>query len=459
MNSDTKPFPANFRSLIRDFTNDLTTVFPEYDIYWRKWGDEDATDEELQDLFEHCSKVYPERFFDILYQNEEIFQEDSRTETSFFPKMSFKYLFNIEGVSDNSKKVMWKYLQLTLFTVVGNVDDKSSFGDTLNMFDGIDESMLQEKMQDAMSNISEVFDNFNTNDTNQESTETTEGEMKGNDAESPEAESPEAESQKGGMDNMEEEMKNMFKNMPKMEGMPNMENMQSHLTKLFDGKIGKLAKELAEEVADEFKDALGGDLDNANAQDVMKNLMKNPNKIKGLMKTVSGRLDDKMKSGEISRDDIMKEAGDFLNQVKSSGGDAGVNEMLKSMMKGMGGLGKNAKINKNALNQMMNMSGNKEKTKKKAEEKKKQIEKEKASDREAHFERIRQQNKMKAQFKLEQTNNPDKFVFKLDGEDVQEKSFVHPDLIREMKAEEATEKESKTVGNADKKKKKKKKNN
>jgi len=129
------------------------------------------------------------------------------------------------------------------------------------------------------------------------------------------------------------------------------------------------------------------------------------------------------------------------------------------MMKGMGGLGKNAKINKNALNQMMNMSGNKEKTKKKAEEKKKQIEKEKASDREAHFERIRQQNKMKAQFKLEQTNNPDKFVFKLDGEDVQEKSFVHPDLIREMKAEEATEKESKTVGNADKKKKKKKKKN
>ena len=76
MNSETKPFPSNFRSLVKDFTNDLTSVFPEYDIYWRKWGDEDTTDEELQELFEHCSKVYPERFFDILYQNEEIFQED-----------------------------------------------------------------------------------------------------------------------------------------------------------------------------------------------------------------------------------------------------------------------------------------------------------------------------------------------------------------------------------------------
>lgn len=442
MNSETKPFPSNFRSLVKDFTNDLTSVFPEYDIYWRKWGDEDTTDEELQELFEHCSKVYPERFFDILYQNEEIFQEDNRTDTSFFPKMSFKYLFNTEGVSDNSKKVMWKYLQLMLFTVVGNVDDKSSFGDTMNMFEGIDENTLQEKLKETMSNISEVFDNFNTNG-----------------KETVSEENDNANAEDTGMGNMEEDMKNMFKNMPNMEGMPNMENMQSQLTKLFDGKIGKLAKELAEEVADEFKDALGGDLENANAQDVMKNLMKNPNKIKGLMKTVSGRLDDKMKSGELSRDDIMKEAGDFLNQVKSSGGDAGVNEMLKSMMKGMGGLGKNAKINKNALNKMMNMSDNKEKMRKKADEKKQKMAKEKANEREAHFERIRQQNKMKAKFQLEQTNNPDKFVFKLDGEDVQEKSFVHPDLISLMKEEEAKENETKSAVNTDKKKKKKKKKN
>ena len=64
------------------------------------------------------------------------------------------------------------------------------------------------------------------------------------------------------------------------------------------------------------------------------------------MKTVSGRLDEKMKSGEISREDIMKEAGDFLNEIKKTGGDAGVNDMLKNVMKSMGGLGKNAKINK-----------------------------------------------------------------------------------------------------------------
>ena len=95
-------------------------------------------------------------------------------------------------------------------------------------------------------------------------------------------------------------------NMPSFEGMPNLENLQSHLKTLFDGKIGKLAKELAEEVADEFKEVVGVDAENpGNAQDIIKNLMKNPAKIKNLMKTVSSRLDEKMKSGEISKDELM----------------------------------------------------------------------------------------------------------------------------------------------------------
>lgn len=424
----TTKVPENFRPLIRDFTNDLTTVFPENDIHWRRWGDEDATDEEMQELFEYCSRVYPERFFDILYQNEEIFSEDSRIETDFLPKMRFKYLFNAEGVSENTKKTMWKYLQLILFTVVGNIDDKKSFGESMEMFEGIDEKMLQEKMEETMNNISSVFESYGEKD--ESKTENTE--------EQPNMEGP---------PNME--------GMPNMEGLPNMENLHSHLQKLFDGKIGKLAKELAEEVADDFKDALGGDIENSNPQDVIKSLMKNPNKIKNLMKTVSTRLDDKMKSGEISREDIMKEAGDFLNQVKQTGGDAGVNDMLKSVMKNMGGLGKNAKINKNALNKLMNQSENKEKMRKKAEDRKNQLMAEKKKLRDETFERLREQNRLKAQYRLEQKENPSQFVYKLDGVDVQEKSFVHPDLIEEMKKEDELDNVKKESTGSKKKKKKK----
>ncbi len=428
MDSDNNTLPTNFRTLVADFVNDLTRVFPEYDVHWRKYADPDITENELHILLDHCSKVYPERFFDILYQNEEIFEEESRVNTDFLPKMSFKYLYNCEGVSENSKKILWKYLQLMLFTVVGNVDNKEIFGDTSSIFDGIDENVLQEKLQETMGNITDVFEGLK--------------------------ESAERKSQEEG-----EETTRDLPNMPSFEGMPNLENLQSHLKTLFDGKIGKLAKELAEEVADEFKEVVGVDTENpGNAQDIIKNLMKNPAKIKNLMKTVSSRLDEKMKNGEISREDIVKEAGQFLNEMKNTRGEAGMNDMLKSMMKNMGGLGKNAKINKSALNRLMKQSDNKEKMLQKAKEKKEQMRKEEARVRKETFDRIREQNRLKAQYNLTKKENENEFVFKIDGEDVQEKSFIHPELLEEIKKEEEQEKKNKETNNK-KKKKKKKKNN
>ncbi len=433
MSTDSKiVIPENFKTLVKDFIDDLTNVFPEYDFYWSKWGNTDITNEELKELLDHCAKVYPERFFDILYQNEDIFAENSDINTYFLPRMDFRILFNSEGLSENSKKVLWKYLQLMLFTVVGSVDDKKSFGDSANIFDGIDENVLQEKLEETMKNIGNVFEKMDTlkqkvneMDDNAENSEET------NNSETP---NPRAA----------------------FENLPNMENLQSHLKKLFDGKIGKLAKELAEEVADEFKDVVGGD--DENPQNMIKNLMKNPNKIKNLMKTVSGRLDEKMKSGEISKDELMKEAGQFLNEIKKTSGDAGVNEMLQSAMKNMGGLGKNAKINKSALNRLMKQSESKEKMQQKANVRKQEILRQKEKERKETFDRIREQNRLKAQFKLQQKENPDSFVFTLDGEDVQEKSFVHPDLIAEMKKEEEEEKNQETTSKKKKKKKKKKTN-
>ena len=429
--------PNNFRALLRDFTNDLTTVFPEYDFYWTQWGAPHTTDEELKTLFDYCSKIYPERFFDILYQNEDIFKVDSGINTYFLPKMSFALLFNCEGLSENSKKIMWKYLQLMLFTVVGSIDDKKSFGESMNMFEGIDESMLQEKMEETMKNITEAFENMTPN---------TEGEKSENTD----------ENGKHNTSNMQDEMNNAFRNMSNMEGMPNLENLQSHLKNLFDGKIGQLAKELAEEVADEFKESIG-DLSSGNPQDMIKKLMSNPNKIKNLMKTVSGRLDEKMKSGEISREDIMKEAGDFLNEIKKTGGDAGVNDMLKNVMKSMGGLGKNAKINKGALNRMMKQSENKERMLKRAQAKKLETNRKNEEERQKVFERVREQNRLKKQYSLEQKENPDNLSFKLDGEDVQEKSFIHPDIVKLLEDEDKEKSQAATDKEGSKKKKKKKK--
>lgn len=433
--------PENFKSLVKDFIDDLTNVFPEYDFYWSKWGNPTVTNEELKELLDHCAKVYPERFFDILYQNEDIFKEDSDVNTYFLPRMSFSLLFNSEGLSENSKKVLWKYLQLMLFTVVGSVDDKKSFGESMNIFDGIDENVLQEKMEETMKSIGSVFDKM-------DNLKEKMNEMEGKSGEEGKESNHEGSTEEN---NERPNPRSMFENLP------NMENLQNHLKKLFDGKIGKLAKELAEEVADEFKDAIGDETQDP--QNIVKNLMKNPNKIKNLMKTVSGRLDEKMKSGEISRDDLMKEAGDFLGEIKRTSGDAGVNEMLQSVMKNMGGLGKNAKINKGALNRLMKQSETKERIQKKANNRKQELLRQKEKEKKELFDRIREQNRLKREFQLQQKENPDNFSFTLNGEDIQEKSFVHPDLIAAMKEEEEDEKKKNQDGGASKKKKKKKKKN
>ena len=102
--------------------------------------------------------------------------------------------------------------------------------------------------------------------------------------------------------------------------MPNANNIQEHLKGIFDGKIGKLAKEMAEEISDDFKDIFEGENPNINStQDVLKELMKNPKKIMDLMKKVGGKLDSKMKNGDVSREELMKEASEMMGKMGTPG--------------------------------------------------------------------------------------------------------------------------------------------
>jgi len=421
-----QPVPSNFRTVIADFANDLSITFSDYSYLWSRFSEPDLTDLELKNLFDYCLKVYPERFFDILYQNDDMFKQESDTDTYFLPKVSFRFLFNCEGITENTKKTMWKYLQLVLFTIVGGVKDKATFGDTMDMFQGIDENELQNKLKDTMSGITDFFSNMEKN-MNSESSENNE-------------ENSEEDSTK-------EKFRNMFENMSES-GLPNMENIHDHLRKLFDGKIGKLAQEMAEELTGEFTDLVGEDIKDArNTQDVIKKLMKNPKKIMDLVKKVGGKLDSKMKSGEISREELMKEAGDLLGKMKEMGGQDQFNEMFKNMAKSMGGLGKNMKFDTNALNRMTQQASTRDRMKSKMEQKKKQQAEELEKQKEELRNRLIEQQQLAAKYSVTPTNVPNNFVFRLDGEEAQEKSsansFIHPDLLKEMEAPATGEKKKK----------------
>jgi len=358
--------PENFISIIKDFTTDLTTTFPEFSFLWSKWVSPELSQQEIIALFEYVLGVFLERFFDILYQNEEIFDVDSKINTFFLPNVNFKVLFHCDGITETTQKAIWNYLQLILFCVLNSVGDKSKFGESTNIFEGIDENILQEKLQDTIRSMSDFFKGFGKNTDNKEGDGEGdgEGEGEGKGVGEGKGEGEGEETAPEGVPLGDEKMNFDF------DKMPNPEDLHEHLKGLFDGKIGKLAKELAEEISGDIHQFMDKDeMEKIHTtEDVIKTLMKNPKKMMDLVKSVGSKLNTKMEKGEISQDDIMKEASELFGKMKDMGGTQQFNEMFKNIAKQMAGNG--AKVDMNAMNQKMKSNATKEKLRKRLQNKK-----------------------------------------------------------------------------------------
>jgi hypothetical protein len=273
-------------------------------------------------IYNYFKKVLPERFFDILYKNEEMFKKEE-INTEFLPGIDFKKLWK-EDISEKTKDTIWKYLQLILFTVIGRVDSQDSFGDTAKLFEAINEDELKEKLEETMSNLQNIMGGEDIIDVS-------------------------------GID---------------MENLPRPEQIQDHINGLLDGKLGNLAKEIAEETAEELN------LNSENTRsvnDVFQQLFKNPGKLMNLVKNVGGKLDTKIKSGEIKESEIMKEASELLSKMKDMPGMGDIQSMMRQM--GMN-LGRGQKVNLGAmqgkLNENIKVAQMKERIKKKTEQKRKE---------------------------------------------------------------------------------------
>jgi hypothetical protein len=338
--NDTQQVPEEFIKVIRDFVGDLRVTFPEYDSFIQKWWkSKDHFDyiEEEEDrrlaieksekksakiIFEFCQKKIPPRFFDILYQNEDIFKEDSDLDTEFLPQIHFKNLWQCD-ISDKTRETIWKYLQLITFSIVGTLENKEAFGDTAKLFEAINEDEFKGKLEETLSQMKDLFD------------------ISGNFSEG-----------------LGEGLSS--------EDIPDPNKLQEHITGMLDGKLGQLAREIAEETASD----LNMDFDNTtDMKDVFQKLVKNPTKLMGLVKSVGDKLDKKMKSGEIKESELMKEATDIMNKMKNMPGMGNIQSMLSKM--GLGGaMGGGGKMNMGAmeanLNQRMKMAQMKERMQAKA---------------------------------------------------------------------------------------------
>ena len=295
---ENQKIPEEFVKVVYDLINDILFTFPEFkeglnlDLHNIK---ETRDDESVENVYEHIRKVFPERFFDILYKNEDMFSKDD-INTEFLPGIDFKKIWLTDDVSDSTKETIWKYLQLILFSVIGKVDSQDSFGDTAKLFEAINEDELKKKLEETMSNLQNMMEGSGL----------------------------------GGSDGSEP----IDVNGIDMDKLPNPDDIQGHINGLLDGKLGNLAKEIAEETAAD----LNIDMENATSiNDVFQNLFKNPGKLMGLVQNVGGKLDSKIKSGEINESELMKDAGDLLGKMKDMPGMGDIQSMLQKM--GMGGPG------------------------------------------------------------------------------------------------------------------------
>ena len=309
--------PEEFAKIIKDFVTDILTTFPELEENLDKnlviIKDNDLEiirtnhTDELTVLHNHCKKVFPERFFDILYQNEDIFKLDSDTNTEFLPGVDIKKLWH-QDISEKTRTVIWKYLQLLLFITANNLGDNETnmFGNAADLFSAINEDELKNKLEETLGDMHKFFD------------------QSGNDV----------DFDLSGVN------------------LPDAEEMHEHINDMMGGKIGLLAKEIAEEVSGD----LNIDPENiSSTDDVFKKLLKDPSKLMNLVKSIGGKLEDKIKSGDIKQSELLEEASDVMKKMKNMPGMKNMESLFKNMGMPMPpGMQGGGKVNMGAMENKLN---------------------------------------------------------------------------------------------------------
>jgi hypothetical protein len=316
--------PEEFKRVINDFLKDIKMTFPEYEMIINKYffgkvkieNNKDVISEEIYDkTFKFCKVKYAPRFFDILYQNTSIFEEDSTEDTEFLPNIYFKNLWGCD-ISDKTKETIWKYLQLILFSAVKKVDDEGQFGETLKLFEAINDGEFKDKLDETFEGIKNMFED--TKDASGESFD-----------------------------------------------VPNLEDMHEHINSLLKGKLGNLATEIAEEITGDLN------IDEANTgsvNDLFSNMIKDPSKLIGIVNKVTNKLENKIKSGDIKESELLSEATEMMQQMKNMPGMGNMQSLFSKMGMDMFGGGKvDTKATEQQLKRKMKLAKTKERIRAKAE--------------------------------------------------------------------------------------------
>ena len=245
--------PPDFYKVLDDFVRDLYTTFPEMDAPILA-EIRDATDPRTVELENRYTEVFDHMTQCLPDKFFEILAEKPtmfETECVILPGVDFNKLWATD-LSDKTRATIWKYLKLILLIVVNSVSDTST------MFEFLKDAGMKAKMDEATADLHEFF------------TETTP---------------------------------------------PDPETMQDHFKGLMTGKLGDLAKEIAD-------DTIG-------TPEMMQEMMKDPSKLFGLVGKVGDTIDKKIKSGDLKESELLEEATAMLQKMKDMPGMGGFEAMFQ----------------------------------------------------------------------------------------------------------------------------------
>ena len=368
---------------------------------------------------------------DIFLNKSKVETGDTLINTVFLPDIDFAELY-YDDTSSKTKQTLWKYLQVILFNIITSIDDVSFFGNSLELLKIIDSNKFSSKLESTIDELSKMFsfkdkkerkskskskskskdkdeNEDEDKDEDDEDDDDDEDDEDDDDDDDDDDDEDEDKSKKTNSNNVfpNIDINKMFdisiNNMGNMSGLfdemlndlssnfnnahnsnsnsskeqqepnneyaiPDKDELFSHINKLINGKIGSLAKEIAEETTKDIDMEAIGNINDVN--DVLKGFMKNPSKLLGLINNINNKISSKMKDGSLKESELLEEAASIFKNMKNIPGMDNFSDILKSMnLDKM--MPKGGKINPNAFQNMMEqnvkMSKMRERMKKKAE--------------------------------------------------------------------------------------------
>jgi len=261
-------------SIFSSFIRDLSKTFPELkNCLYRNYENE-ITNEFIN--LEECPKI--KEFLDKIKLNEEFIKNKDE---SFFQKdfelleeISFKRLWE-KNISEKTKNIIWKYLQS--FSII-NIN--------LNSSDELKDILESMKESDEISK-DEIKDKKTAKDL--------------------------------------KDLKKLTENISEPEVTNDELDLENMLGGMMDSDIGKIAKEVAENM--DFENILGNVDENSNPMELMSQLL-NPEKMNSIFQNINKVMDTKVKNGDLKPEDLKKEAENMYGNMSS-------NPMFSSMMNQM----------------------------------------------------------------------------------------------------------------------------